>query len=184
MSCGSRLESSEFRSVSVNDCTLKSVQRQKVFGCCFWLDIPCISSLSYYLYLIGRHKHCLDVGLIKLLLDALILSHLCYSLPVWGLALSQQSLHWLERIQNWALRMTMGLSRFDHVSQQLDWLPVKMLIQFQSCCLMFRQYYQVKCISLSPLIPFGRCHSHDTRTSYIFANSQRIRLAFTHKFFR
>ena len=102
-------------------------------------------NMSYYLYLIGRHNHCLDVGLIKLLLDALVLSHLCYCLPVWGLALSQQSLHWLERIQNWALRMTMGLSRFDHVSQQLDWLPVKMLIQFQSCCLMFRQYHLFLC---------------------------------------
>ena len=90
-------------------------------------------------------------------------------------------------MQNWAVRMTMGLSRFDHVSQyyqQLSWLPVKKLIQFQSCCLMFRQYHQVKCISLSPLIQFGCCHSHDTRTSDNFANSQRERLAFTQKFFR
>ena len=44
---------------------------------------------------------------------------------------------------------------------------------------MFRQ---VKCISLSPLIQFGHCHSHDTRTNDFFANSQRVRLAFTQEF--
>ena len=86
-----------------------------------------------------------DCWLIKLLLDALVLyvSHLCYSLPVCDPAFSQQSLYRLERMKNWAVRMTMGLSRFDHVSQhhqQFNWLPVKKLIQFQSCCLMFCQY--------------------------------------------
>ena len=44
--------------------------------------------MSYYLYLIGRHKHCLDAGLIKLLLNAIVLPHLRYSLLVWGPALS------------------------------------------------------------------------------------------------
>ena len=186
-------QSSKFPSISVNDCTLKSVQRQKYSGVVFDCTLSwtyhvsqVCKKMSYYLYLIGCHKHCLDAGLIKLLLDALVLSHLHYSLPVWGPALSQQSLHRLEHMQNWAVRMTMGLSRFDHVSQyyqQLNWLPVKKLIQFQSCCLMFRQCHQVKCFSLSPLIRFGRCHSHDTRTSDYFANSQRVRLAFTQKFF-
>ena len=63
--------------------------------------------MSYYLYFIRRHKHCLDAGLIKLLLDTLVLSHLRYALPLWGPALSQQSLHRLKHVQNWAVRMTM-----------------------------------------------------------------------------
>ena len=113
---------SKFPSISVNDCTLKSVQRQRYLGVVFDCTLSwtyhvsqVCKKMSYYLYLIGRHKHCLDAGLIKLLLDALVLSHLRYSLPVWGPALSQQSLHRLERMQNWAVWMTMGLSRFDQI---------------------------------------------------------------------
>ena len=144
--------------------------------------------MSYYLHLIGRHKHCLNTDLLKLLLDALVLSHLRYALPVWGPPLCQQSFHRLERMQHRAVRKTMELSKFDHVSQyypQLNWLPFKQLIQFHSSCLMFRQYHQVRCISLSPPIQFGRCHSqYDTRTNDFFANSHRVRLAFTQKFFR
>jgi len=66
----------------------------------------------------------------RLLLDALILSHLSYALPVWGPPLSQQSLHCLKCIRNWAVQMTRGLSKFDYVSQyypQLNWSPVKKL---------------------------------------------------------
>ena len=110
-------QSSEFPSISVNDCTLKSVQRQKYLGVVFDCTLSwtyhvsqVCKKMSYYLYLIGRHKHCLDAGLIKLLSDALVLSHLPYSLLVWGPA--QQSLHRLECMQNWAVQMTMGLSMF------------------------------------------------------------------------
>ena len=78
--------------------------------------------------------------------------------------------------------MAMQLSKFDHVSQyypQLIWLPFKKLIQFQSSCLMFCQYHQVKCIPLSSPIQFGCIND-------LFANSQRLSLAFTQKriFFR
>ena len=42
------------------------------------------SKMSYYLYLLGSHHHVLDYSLMKMLLESLVLSHLSYSVAVWG----------------------------------------------------------------------------------------------------
>ena len=45
-------------------------------------------SMSYYLYLINKHRHVIKADLLKTLIESLVLSHLLYSVPVWGPSLS------------------------------------------------------------------------------------------------
>ena len=56
--------------------------------------------------------------LLIMLVDSLVLSCMDYALPVWGTALSQHSIqHLLQHLQNWTIRFTMSLCKYDHVSQ-------------------------------------------------------------------
>ena len=40
--------------------------------------------MAYYLYLIGYHRSTLPKGIIKMLVESLVLFHLNYALCVWG----------------------------------------------------------------------------------------------------
>ena len=56
----------------------------------------------------------------------LVLSHLNYALPVWGLPLNSDLVSCLCHFHNWAVRVTCGLRRYDHVSDcrlRLRWFP-------------------------------------------------------------
>jgi len=168
----------------IHDAILKPVDKQKYLGIMFDSGLSWIyqvsetcRKMSYYLYLISLHKHCLSADLIKLLVESLVFSHLSYCLPVWGPPLSKQLLQ----------RQCKHLSKFGHVSEhyhQLKWLPLRK-IQLYSVRLMYCQYHHTKCIPLMPPIEFGPYHSHyDTRTAAYFANPKRFCLTFSQNFFR
>ena len=72
--------------------------------------------VSYYLYWINAHYKHMPNDVLKLLIDALVLSHLTYALPVWGAAISKQCLTCLQRQHNRAVRIVRNLRKFDHVS--------------------------------------------------------------------
>jgi len=173
-------------SISVNDCTLKSVQRQKNFGVVF----DCTLSRTYHVSQVCKkmsyYLHWTSQTLFGCWLDKATIR--CISLISPMLFSSCMGSCTFSTVPaSYAKLDCPDDNGFDHVSQhyqQLDWLPVEKLIQFQSCFLMFRQYHLVKCFCLSPLIQFGCCHSHDTRSSDYFVNSQRVHFAFTQKFFR
>ena len=148
----------EYPNILIHDTILKSVDKQKYLGIMFDSRLSCIwihqvsatcSKMSYYLYLIDSHKHCLSADLIKLLIESLVFPHLNYCLPVWGPPLSQQLSQRLERMQNRAVRLCKHLSKSDHVSEyyrQLKWLPFKKLVQLHSIRLMYCQYHHTKCV--------------------------------------
>ena len=195
MLCGSKPNLRNVWNIQIHDAILKPVDKQKYLGIKFDSGLSWIyqvsetcRKMSYYLYLISSHKHCLSADLIKLLVESLVFSHLSYCLPVWGPPLTQQLLQRLERMQNRAVRLCKYLSKFDHVSEhyrQLKWLPLRKLIQLHSVRLMYCQYHRTKCIPLMPPIEFGPCHSHyDTRTAAYFANPKRFRLTSSQNFFR
>ena len=120
-------QSKVYPNILIEDVTLKSVDKQKYLGVTF--DSK---NMSYYLYLINSHKHCLSTNLLKLSVKSLVLSQLYYALPVWGPPLNQQLLQWLECMQNRAVRLYKHLSKFDHLSKrhhQLKWLPLRNLIE-------------------------------------------------------
>ena len=176
---------SGYPNIIIHDTTLKPVDKQKYLGIMFDSKLSWIHQvsetcrkMSYYLHLISSHKHYLSTELIKLLVESLVFSHLCYCLPVWGPPLTQQLLQRLERMQNRAIRLCKNLSKFDHVSEyyrQLKWLPLRKLIQLHSARLMYCQYHRTKCIPLMPPIVFGPCQSrYVTRAPAHFANSKKV----------
>ena len=73
---------------------LKAVTKQKYLGLVFdeslsWdhhVSLLC-KRMSYYLYVIRCHRNVLGCKLLKLLTESLVLSHLNYCLPVWGVSL-------------------------------------------------------------------------------------------------
>jgi len=78
------------------------------------------------------------VVVLKMLVQSLALSHLCYAVPVWGPSLSHDLQSRLEKMFNRAVRVVYGLRKFDHVSalrRKLEWLSVQSLIQHH-CLLM------------------------------------------------
>ena len=131
--------------------------------------------MSYYLRLVGLHKLVLSVGLIKLLMDSLV---------VWGPSLYQQYLQRLQRFQNHAVHLIFSLNKFDHVSEhykRLQWLDLDQLIWLCLVCVMFHQYHSSQGISLRLPIQFGNRTSYYTRTQPHF---NCCRLSQTQKFFR
>ena len=109
--------------------------------------------MPYYLYIICN---VLGSKLLKLLTEALVLSHLNYSLPVWGTSLHTQSLQRLRRMQNKAVRLCRNLYKYDHVSehyQHLQWLRLDSFMQYCSLSLMLCQFFDgMWCIPLQPPI--------------------------------
>ena len=130
--------------------------------------------MSYYLYVINKHRHVLSSDLTKLLIDSLVFSHLNYSLPVWGPSLHQNHLQRLKRMQNRGVRLCRNLKKFDHITEHyraLRWLPLEYLIQYRCLCLMNRQYHGYRCIDLCPPLQFGRFHQYGTRVRYILRDT-------------
>ena len=83
----------------IDNTTLQVVTKQKYLGvifddCFVWNNhvSHICKKMSYYLYIISKHKQVLNSNLMKLLIDPLVFSHLNYSLPVWGPSLHQNRL--------------------------------------------------------------------------------------------
>ena len=98
-----------------------------------------------------------------MLIDSLVLSSLHYALPVWGPPFSQVSINRLQRLQNWGVRITKSLRKYDHISHHLgslSWLPVSQHIHYQSLCAMHCHYLS-DAIPFIPPITFGVHHGHN-----------------------
>ena len=86
-----------------------------------------VSSCLYKLTQINRIKHLLDKKTLLLLLSSFIFSRLFYCSTVWSNT-SNSNLKKLQLVQNFAARLTLGLRKFDHISEglkSLKWLNVK-----------------------------------------------------------
>ena len=189
-----RKQPSEFPDIVVDDTTLQVVKKQKYLGVILdnylsWshhVSYIC-KKMSYYLYVVNKHRHVLSSTLMKLLIDSLVFSHVNYSLPVWGPSLHQTHFQRLKRMQNRAVRLCRNLKKFDHITEHyraLRWLPLEYLIQYRCLCLMNRQYHGYKCIALCPPLQFGRFHQYGTRVRPTSAHIERCRLSHTQKHFR
>jgi len=115
-----------------------------------------------------------------------VLSHIYYTLPVWGPSLNVQLSSRLKRMQKKAVRFAFLLKKYDHVSdyyKRLHWLPLDQFIKFRSVCLIYKQFHPRRCIPLEPPIQFGQSHSHYTKTSSSFVRIVQYSLNFSQSFF-
>ena len=71
-------------------------------------------SMSYYLYMLSKHRHVIKEDLLKTLIESLVLSH-SYSLPVWGPSSSKYLLQHIKYLQNWAVHLCRSLHKYDQV---------------------------------------------------------------------
>ena len=156
-------------SITVNDIPLSSVQKQKYLGITFDTKSYHVANvcrnMSYYLTVISPHVKSLPSHIIKMLMESLFFPRYTYALPVWGLAIHQDSLSRISRLHNRAVRMTYNLRKYDHVSfhrARLRWLPVSMFIRYRSLLTMFYNCYLSKGVALNPPILFGTQHSYET----------------------
>ena len=95
---------------------------------------------SYKLYNIRQIRKHLSPESLKTLVNALVISHLDYGNSVlFGLPYS--SIAPMQKVQNTAARVVLGLRKFDHITPafiKLHWLPVTFRIQFKILVIVFK----------------------------------------------
>ena len=104
-------------------------QTSKIVQRCFGLLIA-----------INKLKHVLPRSTVKLLIEALVFSHIRYCLPAWAPNTVTQRRR-LEKVINFAVRIVTGLRKRDHVTQpreQLEWLNFDQTIAVRDCYCLFR----------------------------------------------
>ena len=116
---------------------------------------------------INRIKHLLDKETLLLLINAFDFSKLFYCSTVWSNT-SKSNVSKLQRVQNFAARIILGLRKFDHISQgikSLKWLPVKDRLYLNDAIMMY------KCINkLAPdyladkFVQRSHIHNRNTRS--------------------
>jgi len=97
------------------------------------------------IYLLNKQRLVFKSDLLKLLIESLVLSCLIDCLPVWGPPLTVSDINRLKSLQHRAIRLYLGLQKYDHISQHycaLQWLPLGSEIQYRSLCAMHHQYFQ------------------------------------------
>ena len=89
---------------------------------------------------INRIKHFLDKETLLVLINAFVFSKLFYCSTVWSNT-SKTNVSKLQRVQNFAARIILGLRKFDHISQgikSLKWLPVKDRLYLNDAIIMYK----------------------------------------------
>ena len=123
---------------------------------------------------INRIKHLLDKETLLLLINAFVFSKLFYCSTVFSNT-SKSSVRKLQRVQNFAARIILGLRKFDYISQgikSLKWLPVKDRLYLNDAIMMY------KCINkLAPdyladkFVQRSHIHNRNTRSRNQFRHS-------------
>jgi hypothetical protein len=94
----------------------------------------------FHLTLIGRIRKYLDVRSAKSIVHALVLSRIDYANSlIFGLPKSL--LVKLQRVQNKAARLIVGVGKYEHISDHLrllHWLPVEERVLFKTTLITFR----------------------------------------------
>ena len=124
-----------------------------------------VSNFLLKLKQINRIKHLLDRKTLLLIMNSFVFSKLLYCSTVWSNT-SNSSIAKLQKIQNFAGRIILGLRKYDHISdglRSLNWLPIKERLILNDATMMH------KCIN--KLVPHYlvdkfklRSHVHNRQT--------------------
>ena len=86
-----------------------------------------VSNCLLKLKQINRIKHLLDRKTLLLVMNSFVFSKLLYCSTVWSNT-SNSNIAKLQKVQNFAGRIILGLRKYDHISDELrslNWLPIK-----------------------------------------------------------
>ena len=86
-----------------------------------------VSNCLLILKQINRIKHLMDRKTLLLVINSFVFSKLLYCSTVWSNT-SNSNIAKLQKVQNFAGRIILGLRKYDHISdglRSLNWLPIK-----------------------------------------------------------
>jgi len=132
------------------------------------------STCFYHLHRLRQLKRYVGVKVMKQLISSFIFSRLdyCNALLI-GLPFS--TIAHLQRVQNAAARLLLGLSQRDHVRpaalKEIHWLPVMYRIQFKLALVMFTIHTRRCPDYLTDSVQACRCNSDPARTRLRSASS-------------
>ena len=66
--------------------------------------------------LLSKQRLVFKLGLVKLLIESLVLSRLIYCLPLWGPLLTVSNINRLKSLQHRAIRLCLSLRKYDHIT--------------------------------------------------------------------
>ena len=150
-------------SVSVAESTVEVSEVIKLLGVHFDLNLTFkyhirqkCRAANYSLSLIRRIRSYLDTETCKLVVHAMVISHIDYANSLY-VGLPESSLHCLQLVQNQAARLILQRSKYSSATQcllDLHWLPVHFRCDFKVACLVYRclqgqaPRYLMDCISV------------------------------------
>ena len=138
------------------------------------------------LFTIKKLLNTVPASTIKALVQALVLPHITYCLPVWAPPTCLQRQR-IDRVLNFATRVITKKSRYDHLTearQHLNWLSLDAMIQQRDCVLIHRLIYQADAPSnLKSLVEYRADVSQRTTRASAdsMLNTRRCRLEATRK---
>ena len=86
---------------------------------------------------LSHARRSLPHAIVSMLVSALVLSQIRYSLPVYGNG-TKKNMDRIQKILNFAAKVIYGRRKFDHVSdlrEQLGWLPAQLMADHATLCL-------------------------------------------------
>jgi len=149
MAFGSRQNLRDLPDISVKfrDSVLKPCQKVKNLGvifdpCLTWDDHVTTLTRKCFGTLIGlsHARHKLPADTIVTIVNALVLSHIRYCLPVYGNC-TKKNLGYIQKIINFAARVISGRRKYDHVAdvrETLGWLSATDLLSHDTLVLLHK----------------------------------------------
>ncbi|XP_073240100.1 uncharacterized protein [Porites lutea] len=133
------------------------------------------SKCLFKLYQINRIKHLLDRKTLLLVINSFVFSKLQYCSTVWSNT-SSSNIDKLQKVQNFAGRIILGLRKYDHISdglRSLKWLPIREKLILNDATMMHKCINKLVPDYLADMFKSrSQVHNRQTRSS---ANHVRYR---------
>ena len=126
------------------------------------------SKCLFKLYQINRIKHLLDRKTLLLVINSFVFSKLQYCSTVWSNT-SSSNIDKLQKVQNFAGRIILGLRKYDHISdglRSLKWLPIREKLILNDATMMHKCINKLVLDYLADMFKSrSQVHNRQTRAS-------------------
>ena len=126
------------------------------------------SNCLFKLYQINRIKHLLDRKTLLLVINSFVFNKLQYCSTVWSNT-SSSNIDKLQKVQNFAGRIILGLRKYDHISdglRSLKWLPIREKLILNDATMMHKCINKLVPDYLADMFKLrSQVHNRQTRSS-------------------
>ena len=126
------------------------------------------SKCLFKLYQINRIKHLLDRKTLLLVINSFVFSKLKYCSTVWSNT-SRSNIDKLQKVQNFAGQIILGLRKYDHISDELrsfKWLPIREKLILNDATMMYKCINKLVPDYLADMFKSrSQVHNRQTRSS-------------------